>query len=429
MATLGSRITELASRIAANTTRLNNYLVAHNLPTPSFDVDGPKDTLVPKEETMVEAARVAIIDDTQQLRRLVLGPREYLMSYTHNELISQQAITRFGIAHSFPVGSEASFADIAAATPQLTETDVRKFVRHAINKDIFIEPRPGVVAHNAVSRLLAEDPVIHDWVGASTDDLWQSASQTCAALDKWKGSQEPNETGFALANGGTATLYEVFSREPKRARRFGNAMRSFTEGTGFELSHVADNFPWGELGNATVVDVGGSQGFACITLANMFPSLSFVVQDLAPVVEAGRKQVPPELADRITFMEHDFLTEQPDDIKTLKPDVFFFRWIFHNWSDKYCVKILRSLIPALKPGAKIVINDNVPPGPGVMSKWQEDRFRSMDITMKELQNSFERELNDWAKIFQLADPRFRFQGGKLPAGANLWLLVAEWKET
>lgn len=75
-------ITELASRIAANTAKLNDYLVANGLPTPSFDINGPKDTLVPKHEAEVEAARVAIIDDTQELRRLVLGPREYLMSYT-----------------------------------------------------------------------------------------------------------------------------------------------------------------------------------------------------------------------------------------------------------------------------------------------------------------------------------------------------------
>lgn len=54
-------------------------------------------------------------------------------------------------------------------------------------------------------------------------------------------------------------------------------------------------------------------------------------------------------------------------------------------------------------------------------------YSSMDLTMTELQNSHERELDDWAKVFELADPRFKFQGGKHPAGANLWLLVAEWK--
>ncbi|GAB1315686.1 6-hydroxytryprostatin B O-methyltransferase [Madurella fahalii] len=423
MASPEPRIVELAKRIAANTEKLQDYLTAHGLPTPSFDIGGPKDTLVPKTETETEAARVAIIDDTEELRRLVLGPREYLMSYTHNELLSQQAIARFRLAHAFAPGTEASFADIAAATG-LPEVNVRQFIRHAIIKDIFIEPRPGVIAHNAVSRLLAEDPVIHDWVGASNDDLWQGAAQTCNALEKYPGSQEPNETGFALANNTNTTVYHVFSQFPERARRFGNAMRSFTEGTGFELSHVADNFPWGELGNGTVVDVGGSQGFACFAIARKFPALSFIVQDLEPVIQAAEKEVPTDLADRVQFMTHDFLAE---DQPVKGADVYFFRWILHNWSDKYCVKILRSLIPALKPGAKVVLNDNVLPQPGVLSRWQENRLRSMDLCMTELQNSHERELVDWAKVFELADSRFEFKGGQLPVGANLWLMVAEWK--
>lgn len=107
-------------------------------------------------------------------------------------------------------------------------------------------------------------------------------------------------------------------------------------------------------------------------MAAKFPSLSFIVQDLEPVVRAAEKQPQAvELADRVKFQTHDFLTEQP----VHGADVYFFRWILHNWSDKYCVKILRNLIPALKPGAKIVLNDNVLPKPGVMSKWQEDRLR------------------------------------------------------
>ncbi|TRX96512.1 hypothetical protein FHL15_002784 [Xylaria flabelliformis] len=417
-----SQIVELANRIASNTAKVNDYLLSHNLPTPSFDVDGPRDTLIPKDELDIEAARVAIVDDTLKLRRLVLGPREYLMSYTHDELISQQAITRYRIAHSFPVGQEASFADIATATG-LDQGLVRRFIRHAIVKDIFSEPRPGVVVHNAVSRLLAEDQVIHDWVGASTDDLWQAAAQTCNALDKWSGSQEPNETGFSLANETDKSIYVEFSKFPERARRFGNAMRSFTEGTGFELDHIVNNFPWGDIKDGTVVDVGGSQGFASFAIARQFPSVKCVVQDLEPVVLAAEKETPPELAGRVKFMTHDFFKEQP----VSGADVYFFRWIFHNWSDKYSIEILRKQIPALKPGAMIVINDNVLPKPGVLSDWQEDRLRSMDLTMTELQNSHEREVDDWAELFKAADARFEFKGAMQPPGANLWLLVAEWK--
>jgi len=122
-------------------------------------------------------------------------------------------------------------------------------------------------------------------------------------------------------------------------------------------------------------------------------------------------------------MAHDFLTEQP----VKYADVYFFRWIFHNWSDKYCIKILRNLIPALKVNARIVINDNVLPEPGTMPIFREERLRSMDLTMLELQNSCERELEDWAKLFKEADSRYDFKGGKQPAGSTLWILEAVWK--
>ncbi|KAK8123895.1 hypothetical protein PG999_003813 [Apiospora kogelbergensis] len=417
-----TRILELSSRIATNTTKLNDYLVSNNLPAPSFDLNGPTDSLIPKENTDLEAARVAIIDDTLELRQLMLGPREYLMSYTHDELISQQAIVRFRLAQSFPVGSEATFAEVAA-TCNLTETLTRQLLRHAIVKGIFTESLRGVVSHNAVSRLLAEDDVIRDWVGAGSDDLWQAAAHTCEANSKYPGSEEPNETGFALANGTNKSIYEVFAENPERARRFGNAMRSFTEGTGFEVSHVVNSYPWADHGNARVVDVGGSQGFVSIALARQFPTLNFIVQDLQSVVKAAKCDVPADVAGRVQFMTHDFLTEQP----VQGADVYFFRWILHNWSDKYCIKILRNHIPALRKGTKIVINDNVLPEPGVMSNWQENRLRSMDLTMTEIQNSHERELDDWKQIIRTASPGFVFQWAKQPPGSNLWIMVVEWQ--
>ncbi|KAK8066271.1 O-methyltransferase [Apiospora hydei] len=421
-----NRIVELSSRIAANTTKLNDYLASNNLPAPSFDLNGPTDTLIPKENAELEAARVAVIDDTLELRRLVLGPREYLMSYTHDEVISQQAIVRFRLAQYFPVGSEATFAEIAT-TCELNETITRQFLRHATVKGIFTEPRRGVVSHNAVSRLLAEDEVIRDWVGASYDDLWQAAAHTCEAISKYLGSEEPNEAasrrGFSVANGMNKSVYEIFAENPERARRFGNAMRSFTEGTGFELSHVVNNYPWVDHANGRMVDVGGSQGFVSIALARQFPTMEFVVQDLPPVVESAKSAVPADVSDRVHFMAHDFLTEQP----VKGADVYFFRWILHNWSDKYCIKILRNHIPALKKGAKIVINDNVLPEPAVMSNWQESRLRSMDLTMTEIQNAHERELDDWKQLIHTASPGFKFQWAKQPPGSNLWIMVVEWQ--
>jgi hypothetical protein len=52
-------------------------------------------------------------------------------------------------------------------------------------------------------------------------------------------------------------------------------------------------------------------------------------------------------------MDHDMLTTQP--IKNA--DVYFWRAVLHNHPDAVVVKAIQSLMPALKPGAKVIIQD------------------------------------------------------------------------
>lgn len=56
-----------------------------------------------------------------------------------------------------------------------------------------------------------------------------------------------------------------------------------------------------------------------------------------------------------------------------------------------------------------------------------DAYRSMDLTMLEILNARERELDDWARLFEQADNRFKFLGGKQPVGSHLWIIEALWE--
>ncbi|KAH9885690.1 S-adenosyl-L-methionine-dependent methyltransferase [Xylariomycetidae sp. FL2044] len=417
-----TRIVELATRIATNTSKVSDYLAAHDLPQPSFDVNAPLYGAVPKDAAEIQALRQSVLEDTDELRRLMLGPRDYLFSFVHNALLPQQAITRFGLARALPVGGETSFAEMAEKSG-LTESNVRKFVRYAVAQKIFEEPRPGVIVHNATSRLLAQDAGVHDFVATCSDELWQAAAQTCNAMTNFPGSEEPNETGFSVANNTDKPMYECLAEHPERSRRFANMMKGFSEGRPFDLKYMTDFYPWEEHKNGTVVDVGGSQGFVSVALARKFPSMSFVVQDLEPVIAGAQAAVPSALSDRVSFMVHDFFTPQP----VLGADVYFFRWIFHNWPDKYCMKILRNLVPALKPGARVLISDVVLPGPGEMPKGMELRARSFDLVMGSIQNAKERELGDWVELFRNAHAGFEFLGATQPPGSSLAILVLVWK--
>ncbi|CAJ2510871.1 Uu.00g064960.m01.CDS01 [Anthostomella pinea] len=119
------------------------------------------------------------------------------MSTSHN---SEQAITHFRLAYASTVSGKATFAEIAAIS-RLDEVTTRHIIRHAVAQNIFEEPRPGIVSHNAASRIIAEDDALHDWVGAHSDELWQAASQTCNELEKWPRSEEAHEIGFEWSIG------------------------------------------------------------------------------------------------------------------------------------------------------------------------------------------------------------------------------------
>lgn len=148
-------------------------------------------------------------------------------------------------------------------------------------------------------------------------------------------------------------------------------MSLFSFDEGYAPDHLVDHYPWAAIGTGVVVDVGGSQGALSIPIAQRFPNLHCIIQDRAEVVASHVQDIPPGLAGRVTFMAHDFFTEQP----VKNADVYLFRWVFHDWSDKYSIQILRALVPALKDGASIVVHEYILPGPGVLPSYQERTLR------------------------------------------------------
>lgn len=73
-----SRILTLANIISSNTSLINSHLSAQNLPTPSFDPEVPAD-LLSGHGAEFEEARQSVVEAADELRTLLLGPKEYLM--------------------------------------------------------------------------------------------------------------------------------------------------------------------------------------------------------------------------------------------------------------------------------------------------------------------------------------------------------------
>lgn len=164
-----------------------------------------------------------------------------------------------------PVDGDVSYTEIAAQTG-LDETNAKRLIRHAMTNRIFTEPRPGYVAHTAASRVLLDDAAMVDWVGVCTSEFFQAAANSVEALQKFGNSQDPTETGYSEYWCPGKPMFETMLADPMRGKRFGGAMISLTGGEGYEVDYVVDNYPWEELGDATVVDVCCVSQSPCLSI-------------------------------------------------------------------------------------------------------------------------------------------------------------------
>ena len=86
--------------------------------------------------------------------------------------------------------------------------------------------------------------------------------------------------------------------------------------------------------------------------------------------------------------------------------MYFLSNILHNWSDPDAVRIIKALVPALKPGARVLISERVMPEPGSVTVLKEREYRSVDLMMFALFNAKTRTRRDLKNIFKQADERF-----------------------
>ncbi|KAL8941723.1 MAG: hypothetical protein Q9211_001699 [Gyalolechia sp. 1 TL-2023] len=416
--TLKERAADILER--ANT--LSDELTTFGLPEPSFEHGLAAALGNDAPDSRASEAKLELLQSLDEMRALLTEPARHLTSE---------------LAKKFP-SQGSTIADLAQTTG-VKESLLRRLLSHCATYHIFYQASHDFYVHTAASRLLAEDEGIRAWALLGAEEIFPSTYKTAEALIEYPDSEEPQHCGWSVQNGTDLPIFRALAGMPARAARFGRSMIHHATQPGFSPAYLVSAFPWASFDSEVhVVDVGGSLGHISEALVAHSPHVRCTVQDSPGVVaEAQKKQFPANIQGRISFQAHDFFDPQP----VQGADVYLLRLILHDWSDKYCIMIIRALIPALKAGAKVIVNDRVIPALGEAHYLveRESRFvlapcRSLHLTegdydmyMLAFQNAKERTAEDWKSLFREADERFELTRVEQPPKATLAVVEVTWK--
>ncbi|KAJ8106918.1 hypothetical protein OPT61_g9221 [Boeremia exigua] len=420
----------LSSVITENASIVSGYLATNHLPQPSFKADGPSVIVPATAPPNVQVARQKLLSASLELLQLATGPSDFLpnLATGFQYLSCLTWLCQYKIFHLVPLDASISYDALSTAS-KVSAQRLKSVIRMSMTAGLFREDVAGdSVVHSATSALLARDPVVYSYATHMCSGSAPVAQKMTAAAVKWgPDSTQSYETAFNVAFNTDLPFFDHLSRNPDKMADFSAYMRNVRSSDTVSLRHLTAGFAWDSIREAgIVVDVGGSTGDAAIALADAFPHLKLVVQDLPANVDNGRKALDASpkasLAARITFQAHDFMEKQP----VRDADVFLLRAVLHDWPDVQAANIVRSLADAMKgrPGSRLLIMDTMLPEPGSVPVSVERLVRVRDMTMLQSFNSKERDLRDWKALLADADAGLRLVNVVQPFGSAMSVLEA-----
>ena len=195
----------------------------------------------------------------------------------------------------------------------------------------------------------------------------------------------------AVRKGGTqaaavlgADLFDYLAGQPDEAAQFAASMQALTGSLAADAARVID------VRDASLaVDVGGGTGELVRELLRANEGLHGVVLDLPQAAAAAQQAADAEgLGARFSGTAGDFFAAVP------AADLYLLKAVLHDWDDESCVRILRNCREAARPGARLIVIENVIRDPAL------DRFAALlDMNMLAVTAGQEREMAAYDELF------------------------------
>jgi hypothetical protein len=165
---------------------------------------------------------------------------------------------------------------------------------------------------------------------------------------------------------------------------------------------------------ATIVDVGGGQGWLLSTILTKTPAARGILFDLQHVIEAARPVVTRHgVADRCELVAGSFFEAIPPG-----GDAYVMKWIIHDWDDDDATKILGNVRAVIPAGGSLIIFDRVLPERVTAGDQVLQNSTLMDLNMLVNVTGRERTETEFRKL--LAGAGFRLTSARMtPSGLGI----------
>jgi hypothetical protein len=147
---------------------------------------------------------------------------------------------------------------------------------------------------------------------------------------------------------------------------------------------IAESYDWSRF--PVIADIGGGVGSLLVDILEAHPSCRGILFDQPKVVQQAVSH------DRLEFVGGDFFQSVPAGA-----DAYILRWIIHDWSEAEAVALLSKVREAMKPGARLVLLEElIPETPELVAgKW-------IDLLMLAITGGRERTEKEYRELLSAA---------------------------
>lgn len=189
-------------------------------------------------------------------------------------------LAEFQVLACIPLNDTVPTKDIADLTG-VPETELSRIVRMTSTAGFLAEPRPGYIAHTALSAPYVTQLNYLDAAMFLAETAVPASLQMAAATKaRGQGDQigEGTSSAYALAFNTGGLPFQSACQQRTKLQRQWPAFLGCLGDRDDSVAEVLSRLDWLSLGNACVVDVCAQSTKAATMLADLFPALHFVVQ-------------------------------------------------------------------------------------------------------------------------------------------------------